>query len=200
MKAVKYIAQFLLLAIIVALLYFIYTGVMKPINFDKEYDVRKEKVVKRLKDIRSAEMAYKSVYGFYTGSFDTLINFVNYDSFPVLYAEGSLDDSLAVIQGRVIRDTIYIPVRDSLFAKTYPIDSLRYVPFAPVGKQFDLKASTILTASKLEVQVFEASALHFDILNGMDRQLIVNLNDLKSFPGLKVGDIKEANNNAGNWE
>ena len=200
MKAVKYIAQFLLLAIIVALLYFIYTGVMKPINFDKEYVFRKEKVVERLKDIRSAEIAYKSVYGAYTGSFDTLLNFVKTDSFPVLYAEGSLDDSLAVSLGKVIRDTIYIPVRDSLFAKTYPVDSLRYVPFAPTGTQFDLKASTIVTASKLEVPVFEASALHFDILSGMDRQLIINLNDLKSFPGLKVGDVKEANNNAGNWE
>jgi len=57
-----------------------------------------------------------------------------------------------------------------------------------------------MTASQVEVQVFEATAKNFDILDGMDRQLIVNLNDLKDFPGLKVGDIEEANNNAGNWE
>jgi len=191
MKAVKYIVQFILLVVIVGLLYFIYTGVMKPINFDKKHEFRKKEVVQRLKDIRSAEVAYKSVYGFYTGDFDTLINFVHNDSFPVLYAEGSLDDSLAVIQGRVIRDTIYVPVRDSLFKESYPVDSLRYVPFAPTGTEFDLKAGTILTASQLEVHVFEASALHFDILDGLDRQLIVNLNDLKDFPGIKVGDIEE---------
>ncbi len=200
MKAVKYIVQIILLVVIVGLLYFIYTGIMKPIDFDKEHDFRKIEVVQRLKDIRSAEVAYKSIYGFYTGDFDTLINFVKTDSFPVLYAEGSLDDSLAVIQGRVIRDTIYVPVRDSLFDKSYPFDSLRYIPFAPTGKEFALQAGTILTASQLEVHVFEASALYFDILHGMDRQLIINLNDIKKFPGIRVGDIEEANNNAGNWE
>ena len=200
MKAVKYIIQVLLLAAIVVLVYFIYTGVMKPINFDKMQEARYETVIKKLKDIRTAQVAYKTVYGKYTGSFDTLINFVKTDSFPVLYAEGSLDDSLAVMQGRVIRDTIYVPVMDSLFGQSYDIDSLRFVPFAPVGTQFDLKAGTIMTASKVEVPVFEASALNFDILAGMDRQLIINLNDLKDFPGLMVGSIEEANNNAGNWE
>lgn len=200
MKAVRYIIQVLLLAAIVVLIYFIYTGVMKPIDFDKEQEARYEKVIQSLKDIRTAQVAYKTVYGKYTGSFDTLINFVKTDSFPVLYAEGSLDDSLAVMQGRVIRDTIFVPVMDSLFDHNYDIDSLRFVPFAPAGTQFDLKAGSIMTASKVEVPVFEASALNFDILAGMDRQLIINLNDLKDFPGLMVGSIEEANNNAGNWE
>ena len=200
MKAARYITQVILLGVIAALIYFIITGVMKPINFDKEQEARYEKVIQRLKDIRTAEVAYKSVYGQYTGSFDTLINFVKNDSFPVLYAEGSLDDSLAVMQGKIVRDTIYIMVRDSIFEKGFPIDSLRFVPFAPPGTEFDLQAAKIMTASKLEVPVFQATARNFDILNGMDHQLIVNLNDLTDFPGLKVGDVVEANNNAGNWE
>jgi len=200
MKAAKYILQFLLFGVIVVLIYFIYTGVMKPINFDKEQEHRYEKVIQRLKDIRTAQVAYRSVYGKYTGSFDTLIYFIKSDSFPVLYAEGSLDDSLAVSRNMVIRDTIYVPVRDSLFPSHYPVDSLRFVPFAPNDIQFDLKAASIMTASQVEVQVFQATAKNFDILHGMDRQLIINLNDLKDFPGLKVGDIEEANNNAGNWE
>ena len=200
MKAAKYIAQLLLLGIIVVLVYFIYTGVMKPIDFDKEQEVRYEKVVRQLKDIRTAQVAYRSVYGKYTGSFDTLINFVRLDSFPILYAEGSLDDSLAVSKNLVIRDTIYVMVRDSLFDSDYPLDSIRYVPFAMTGVEFEMQSGSIMTASKVEVHVFQATALNFDILNGMNRQLIVNLNDLKEFPGLKVGDIIEANNNAGNWE
>lgn len=200
MKAVKYIAQVLLLGVIVALVYFIYTGVMKPIDFDKEKAVRYEKVIQRLKDIRSAQVAYRSVKGTYTGSFDTLISFIKTDSFPVLYAEGSLDDSLAVSKNLVIRETYYVPVRDSLFPKGYPVDSLRYVPFAPAGTQFEMEAGSINTASQLIVQVFQATAKNFDILQGLDRQLIININDLTDFPGLKVGDIKEANNNAGNWE
>lgn len=199
MKAVRIIVQVLLLVIIVGLGYFIYKGVMRPINFDKEKTVRELAVVNRLKDIRTAQVAFKSVYGKYTGSFDTLIAFVKEDSFPVEYAEGSLDDSLAVAMGLIVRDTFYVQVRDSLFSDEYPVDSLRYVPFTKLV-QFKMEAGSIMTASQVQVQVFEASALYFDILNGMDRQLIINLNDLKEFPGIKVGDINEANNNAGNWE
>ena len=76
MKAVRYIVQVLLLAAIVVLVYFIYTGVMKPINFDKAQEARYEKVIQKLKDIRTAQVAYKAVYGKYTGSFDTLIHFI----------------------------------------------------------------------------------------------------------------------------
>ncbi|MFA5815913.1 MAG: hypothetical protein WC865_09875 [Bacteroidales bacterium] len=200
MKTVRYIVQIVLGVLAIILTYLIYSGIMKPINFEKERDVRYAKVIDRLKDIRTAEVAYKSVYQKYTGSFDTLINFVKYDSFPVEYKEGSLDDSIAVAKGLVKRDTIYVPVRDSIFPKGYFYDSLRYVPHTP-GVQFDLKAGYIVTGSKVTVQVFEANSLNFDILNGMNRQLIINRNDLaKDFKGLRVGNIKEANNNAGNWE
>lgn len=200
MKTVRYIIQIVLGGLIILITYLIYSGIMKPINFEKERADRYAKVIERLKDIRTAEVAYKSVYQKFTGSFDTLINFVKKDSFPVEYKVGSLDDSIAVAKGLVFRDTIYIPVRDSIFPKGYFYDSLRYVPHT-AGVQFDLKAGTILTASKVPVQVFEANASNFDILNGMNRQLIINLNDLaKDFKGLRVGNIKEANNNAGNWE
>ncbi|MBT3244069.1 MAG: hypothetical protein HN352_13035 [Bacteroidetes bacterium] len=199
MKAVKTIVQILLFFTIVALGYFIYIGVMKPIDFANGKEARYKVVVQRLKDIRTAQIAHKSVYGKYTSSFDTLIHFVKEDSFPVEFAEGSLDDSLAVAMGLVVRDTFYVHILDSIFPPGYPTDSLRYVPFTD-DVQFELKSGFIMTASKVEVQVFEATAQNFDILNGMDRQLIINLNDLTDFPGLKVGSIDEANNNAGNWE
>jgi len=200
MKTVKVVVQVVLAGLIIVLAVMIYKGIMRPINFEKEKDSRYEDVIAKLKDIRTAQVAYKSVYQKYTGSFDTLINFVKHDSFPVVYAEGSQDDSLAVAKGLVVRRTFYVPVRDSIFPDGYPIDSLRYIPYT-TGKEFSLQAGFITTASKVVVQVFEAGALNFDILNGMDRQLIINLNDLqKDYKGIRVGNIKEANNNAGNWE
>lgn len=200
MKSVRFVIQAILLVAILGITFLIYRGIMEPINFEKAKKDRYEHVVQRLKDIRIAQVAYKAVYQKFTGSFDTLIHFVKTDSFPVVYAEGSVDDSIAVAKGLIVRRTFYVPVRDSIFPKGYPIDSLRFVPFTN-GKQFDLKSGTITTASKVTVNVFEASALNWDILNGLDRQLIINLNDLaKEFPGLRVGSIKEANNNAGNWE
>ena len=200
MKTVRIIVQVVLAILAVVITYLIYSGIMKPIDFQKEKDIRYGKVIERLKDIRTAEVAYKSVYQKFTSSFDTLIQFVKYDSFPVEFKEGSLDDSIAVAKGLIRRDTIYIAVRDSIFPEGYHIDSLRYVPFTK-GVEFGLQAGSIMTGSKLTVQVFEATALNFDILNGMNRQLVINLNDVAAdFKGLKVGSMKEANNNAGNWE
>jgi hypothetical protein len=75
---------------------------------------------------------------------------------------------------------------------------MQYIPFSG-GKKFSMGTADV-KASGLPVNVFEASALNADILKGMDEQLIVNLNDGKPFPGLKVGSLTESNNNAGNWE
>ncbi len=53
------------------------------------------------------------------------------------------------------------------------------------------------------VNVFEAYVLNDVFLRDLDRQLVVNYNDQKTrvtggFPGMKVGDVKVPNNNAGN--
>jgi hypothetical protein len=54
------------------------------------------------------------------------------------------------------------------------------------------------------VQVFEASVLNDVFLKGLDKQLIINYNALRKeiagFAGMRVGNIVEPNNNAGNWE
>lgn len=203
----KKVIQILLALIIVAISYFIYEGIMEPIRFKKEKNYRYEKVIQRLKDIRTAELSYKEVNNEFTGSFDTLINYVKNDSIPIVKAIGRIPDELldsitekqAVKRGLIIRDTIKISVKDSLFPQNYPIDSLRYIP-CTAQKEFKLGAGIVVTGSKAKVKVFEASALNSDILNGLDKQLIINLNDLSKFPGLKVGSLKDANNNAGNWE
>ena len=45
---------------------------------------------------------------------------------------------------------------------------------------------------------------NWSLLRGMDRQQIVNLvserEDTDRYPGLMVGSVDNANNNAGNWE
>ncbi len=195
--------QILLLAAIVVLSYLVYESIMNPIRFNREKDKRYAKTIERLKDIRTAQLAYRSEKNQFTGSFDTLINFIKYDSFSVIKQIGSMDDSIAVAKGLVYRETIRISVADTLFRKGYPIDSLRYVPFA--GKaEFELAAGELETGSKVRVKVFEAKVHNDVLLRGLDRQLVVNLNDLRKkldrYPGLQVGSLTEATNNAGNWE
>ena len=199
--------------IIVVLAYLLVESIMKPIRFNKEKDIREAAIKERLSDIRTAQEAFKSVKSRYTGSFDTLITFLKTDSLPLVFKRGSLTDEMiaegitsereAVKKGLISRDTSYIAVRDSVFHKNYPIDQLRYVPGLE-KTEFQMAAGTVMTTSMVLVNVFEAYVLNDVFLADLDRQLVVNYNDQRTkitgFPGMKVGDIRVPNNNAGNWE
>jgi len=199
--------------IIVVLAYFLVESIMKPIRFNKEKDRRETAIKERLIDIRTAQEAYKSVKGSYTGSFDTLITFLKTDSLPLVYKLGSLTDEMiaagittekeAVKKGLISRDTTYVPVRDSIFDKGYPIDQLRFIP-GMEPTEFTMASGRVMTTSMVLVNVFEAYALNDVFLSDLDRQLVVNYNDQRTkitgFPGMKVGDVRVPNNNAGNWE
>jgi hypothetical protein len=199
----KTVYQILLLIAIVVLSYLVFESIMNPIRFNNEKDKRYAKTINRLKDIRTAQLAYRSEHNKFTGSFDTLINFVKHDSFRVVRQIGSMDDSIAVAKGLVRRDTVKISILDSLFKKGYSVDSLRFVPFTG-GAEFEMGAGELKTGSGLTIKVFEAKVHNDVLLKGLDRQLVVNENDLRKklerFPGLQVGSLTEATNNAGNWE
>ena len=74
------VIQIILFAAICVLAYFVVESVNKPLRFNAETKKRYEATVKRLKDIRTAQVAFRSEYKRYTGSFDTLIEFLKTDS------------------------------------------------------------------------------------------------------------------------
>ncbi|NJK86851.1 MAG: hypothetical protein HC906_13635 [Bacteroidales bacterium] len=203
--------QIVLLIAIVALGYFLYDSIMEPIHFNKEVKIRETATVDRLKDIRTIQVAYKDIYGKYTGSFDTLINFVKNDSFPIVredFLPGWDPDKYTkeegIKMGLVVRSIAKKSVKDSLFkSPDYQIDRLKYIPYTN-GKEFSLGAGEVMTASQVKVKVFEASAPYSVLLAGLDNQLVINYvydrEKITKFPGLKVGSLEEATNNAGNWE
>lgn len=208
--------------------YLCYDSIMRPIRFDREKEQRDNAVIQRLIDIRTAQVAFKNVHGEYANEFDTLINFVKNAEMPFVLKEGvltdkQLEDGLTEAEAAKIvasgnqkqiekwglqgfrRETTYVSVLDTLFGASYPIDSLRYVPYAIHGEQFELQAGDITTgASGLFVRVFQANTPYETYLVGMDKQEVLNLRltaeKLEKYPGLMVGNIFEANNNAGNWE
>ncbi len=213
-----------------ALTYFLISGIQAPIDFKKEREYRYSFVIESLKDIRKAELAYKDQYSMFTGDFDVLIDFVNFDSLRVARRLGSLPDTLtesmavetgmsitslpAVVSketakilfnveiandfevvdeatakkaleiGFLIRDTVKLSVKETVFSMDFNADSLRYVPFSTTQAEFKLAAGEIETASKIKVQVFEA----------------VDTDPFDPNKVLKVGSLEEATNNAGNWE
>lgn len=208
----KTVLQIVLVFVILGLGYLVYDSVNQPIEFQEQQTKRQTAVVNRLKMIREAQVAYKGIYEKYTGSFDTLIDFVKTGNFKITKNEGSLTDSMlnagmtekeALKLGIIKRDTILVSVKDSICHDLNP-DSLRYVPYSPDGAKFEIAATALTSSSGLVIPVFEASVTNKVYLKGLDNQERINLDDMAKklgrFPGLKVGSVEEANNNAGNWE
>lgn len=202
-----------LFIVALALAWLIYSSIQKPIDFEKEKTIRYNATIERLKDIRKAQIAFKDVHGRYTGSWDTLIGFVKYDSVKLVKKIGNITDSMleagiterkALQLGLIVRDTIRESVLTSVFNSGFNIDHLKYIPVPDTTAEFQMGATIILTGSGIKVPVFEAKAHNNVLLHNLNSQLRINLNDQRriqgKYPGLKVGSLEEANNNAGNWE
>lgn len=212
----KKVFQILLAIAIVALAYLSYQSINKPLEYGKIKKQRYDRIIDQLKDIRKAQVAYKDVNGKYTGSFDTLISFIKTDSMPLVKSEGTLTDEQyeagmtekeAVKKGFIIRDTIMISALDTLFGKEYPIENLRFVPFTKGKHQFKMGAGVFVTGSQVKVQVFEAKVSNMIIFEDIYEEYNEEIKEdngnrirLNKYPGLMVGSLEEANNNAGNWE
>jgi hypothetical protein len=211
----KKVIQILLVLAILFLAYKVYTSISTPIDFQREQKLRSDAVVESLKNIRKAELAFKEVNGKFTANWDSLVNFVKTGKIPLVRKIGTLTDEQlekglteaeALKQGIIIRDTVRVSVRDSLFGKDFNIDRLPYIPYSK-DEKFFLGTNKITTGSGVQVNVFEARAHNNQFLGelkGAFDQEIINLNEKRrvdgKYPGLKVGSLTETNNNAGNWE
>jgi len=208
------VIQILFVLIIIVLGYLIVESIMEPIRFNQDVEQRERATIARLIDIRDAQKAYKDIYKKYTGSFDTLIAFLDTGSFDVVKAIGEIPEEWleelgfekarerALNEGVISRETTKIPVMDSLFGVGYAIDSLRYVPYTE-DVAFTMESGEILTSSNLLVQVVEVSVMYDNLLVGLDRQLTVNYKDermkIVGFEGVKFGSMEEGTL-TGNWE
>ncbi|MGN0191722.1 MAG: hypothetical protein ACI39U_08715, partial [Candidatus Cryptobacteroides sp.] len=214
--------------VIILLAIFTVQSVMQPIKFNKAKDAREKIAIQQLKDIRDLQVAFKSVNGRYTSSFDTLITFYKSGKMKVVMKVGSMDDSLAVVNTKALKKKnpkitaeqmlelvaqgqrlvftteSEIPVSDTLFTRRedFNVDAIGIIPFSE-GQPVEME-STIRMVSGVQVPLFEAAMPYKALLKGLDNQLRINLDDdrIKSdrYPGLKVGSVSAPNNNAGNWE
>lgn len=215
----------------IALVYICYGSIMGPINFDKEKAIRDKAIIARLIDIRSAQQEYRLTHeGAYTASFDTLIHFVKTAKLPFIMKIGSLTDeqlnngmtekkAMAIIEKakktgnwnevekegltNFRRDTMWVAVMDTIFAKGFNPDSLAFVPYGN-GDKFEMAIRKDTTKSGAPLNLFQAQVAYDVYLGDLDKQQLVNLKDMQEklgkYLGLKVGDIEQPNNNAGNWE
>ncbi|MBR4136885.1 MAG: hypothetical protein IKU05_00590 [Bacteroidales bacterium] len=190
-----------LAVVALVLVYLVYRSISEPVVFENTRKEREIQVVQSLKDIRSTQILFKQTYNRYTGSFDSLIEYVKTGELPVVNIVADPNDTTFT---KTINDTVgYVKVIDSLFSKRegFDINSLRVVPFSQ-GEEFELQAGYIKRGG-LKVAVFEAKTPYMTYLWDLDHQRVNNLRaeqeDLEKYAGLKVGSMDEASTN-GNWE
>lgn len=203
----KTIIQIVLVVVAIVLTYLVYDSIMRPVRFNEEVSKREAVIIEKLKDIRTMEIAYKSVYNKYTGSFDTLIDFMKNGKIPIIKKIGNVPDSLTEDQALkmklVSRDTVYVNAYKELFKgeKEINFNTLKLIPFSN-KKEFKVSAA-IITKSSVQVPVFEVTASFDDYLFEMDDQSLLNkktkAKDLNKFDGLKLGSLEEPSTD-GNWE
>lgn len=209
----KKILQIVLALVIVALVYVIYDQISTPIRFDNELKTRKAQVIERIKDIRTAQRAFKSKYQRFTADFDTLAAFILTDTLELERKIVDEDDSAAMAQlkkaGKKNVEKFKVAVIDTIFAPKVlteaDVAQLRYIPYSD-NKEFYLEAGIITTESKVSIPVVECRApykLFLDI--DTYRQEFINLvddevNNFNRYPGVKFGSMEAGNNEAGNWE
>lgn len=206
--------QVALAIVILGLIYVIYQQIATPIRFEKETNQRKALVIDRIKDIRTAERAFKTKYQHFTGDFDSLINFVLNEELELERKIVDEDDSVGLAQlkkaGKKNVETFTIAVIDTIFApKTLTPDQvkeLRYVPFTERKVQYILQAGQLTTGSGVVVPVVECRIPYKAFLDTVEyRQEIINMidnevNNFNRYAGVKFGSMENANNEAGNWE
>jgi len=120
-------------------------------------------------------------------------------------AAGLWDDAKNAPQ--LTRDSIFSPTVQVLYPNrpSFSIDSLRYIPFGK-GAEFEMGTDSLITASGYPIQVFEAKAPYAVYLGDLDKKLLnQKIQEVldrpgDKYPGMQVGSLEVANNNAGNWE
>ena len=203
----KKIVQLILALVIVGLVYVIYDQISTPIRFENVKKAKEEAVIERIKDIRTAERAFKSKYQHFTGDFDTLINFVLNDSIEGQRRIVDEDDSVAMAQlkkaGKKNIETIFAPKKLS----PDQVKNFRYIPGTNKQAEFTIAAGMVTTESKVVVPVVEVKAPYVKFLDTVTfRQEVINLIKAPEvvaydkYPGIKFGSMEGANNEAGNWE
>ena len=163
----KRIIQICLALIIVALVYVIYDQISPPIRFDNELKARKAQVIERIKDIRTAQRAFKSKYQRFTADFDSLAAFILTDTLELERKIVDEDDSVAMAQlkkaGKKNVEKFKVAVIDTIFAPKVltekDVAQLRYIPGTNDQAQYIMEAGIITTESKVVIPVVESAHL-----------------------------------------
>ena len=191
----------------------LFKSIYNEIKFDEVKNARYQVVIKNLKDIRDTQLAHRAVKGVFQDNWDSLVKFVEIDSFTITQRRDSsvLDKEMTKRYGGVktykdivIVDTLgLVSVKDSLFGFDDRYLRMMNVPFSKNDQtKFELKAG-FLNQNGIDIPVFESFVRKRVILHDQSLNLVLKENQVQSVDGvngptLKIGSMNEVNTN-GNW-
>ena len=209
----KLVIQIVLWIVIIFLGWKLWGSIMGPVEFNKIKEARYTKVIKSLKDIQAAELAHKDITGNFTGSFDSLISFLDTAQFAITqrrdtsYADVEKNKAYGIDQGYfkndVLIDTLaFTLVKDSLFKGSDRYKTMMNVPVEGVDAKFELRAGN-LVKNDASYSVFEARVPKEIVLNKLDKDLVIQEKQVQSVDGVRgeyiqVGSMEDVNT-TGNW-
>lgn len=205
----------LMIPAVILCVVFLYGNVQSikgKIEYEKERDHIRAQVIQKMKDVRTAQHAFKDAKGTYTNNWSELISFVKSGEVPIYKNIGSIPDSVegglqeaielglivkmpdnmtdeqASAQGLIIRDTLFASVQKERF-ETEKAISKRKFPFSIDS----LNLSPF--KGEFSLQVGQAT------VGGVSRPTVM-CRESHPYPGsdtLSIGSLSEAHTN-GNWK
>ncbi|MFP2997661.1 hypothetical protein ABN763_17215 [Spongiivirga sp. MCCC 1A20706] len=207
----KRIIQIALWLISIGLVYLIYDSINAPIRFGKVKKERYTQVIERLKDIRDAQIAHRTVTGKFASDFNGLIKFIDTAQFTLTETRDSsymeYDENFRIDMLREVKviDTLgFVPVKDSLFKNSDRYKSLETIPegSGKPGSKFTMK-SDMIDKNGFKIAVFEARIDKNLILHDQPDYLLqqerehISVEEVNG-PDIVVGSLGEVSTN-GNW-
>ena len=187
----------------------IYSSINGPIKFNQVKNERYTKVIDRLKDIRTAQIAHKDVNGFYADNFDSLVSFIDNGIFTVIekrdssYLEYNRTYRIDMLKEVEIVDTLgFVSVKDSLFGNNESYKMMAKVPINGTDSEFSIKAD-IIDKNGYQVPVFEVKVKKDIVLFDQNRDLLDQENKVVSVDGVNgpeiiLGSMTDVST-SGNW-
>ena len=205
----KRIIESVLWVLIFVFAYQVYNSINAPIKFNEVKNERYLKVIDKLKDIRNAQIAYKSVNGVYADNFDGLIKFIDTAQYTLIQKRDSSFMKydrvyrIDMLQEIVVIDTLgFASVKDSLFGDSNRYKAMAEVPIEGVDETFSIKAD-VIDKNGYNVPVFEVRISKDALLYDQNKDLLKQEKALMSVdgvngPDLVLGSMTEVSTN-GNW-
>jgi len=190
--------------------YKIYDSINGPLQFNQKKNERYATVIDRLKDIRSAQIAYKDVKGVFSNNFDSLIEFVDKGHFTLIekrdssFLEYDRIYRIDMLREVVVIDTLgTVEVKDSLFKNSDKYKEMAFIPINGVNRQKFEIASKVIDKNGYKVPVFEVKVKKSVILFDQNKDLIKQENETIAVDGVNgpeivLGSLTTISTN-GNW-